>query len=339
MLVDLMEEYNVQRPNDYIFRLTSNSLLNNVSPSTIRNWYISYLRTGTTSGNRHRTSRRNRVVKPENFEYILKLNAIDNSLYYDEYADLIFKEFNVLYTSDQIQKECTKDLYEHRFTNKKLSKRAIERDNILDEMFNIAVLDNMDVIPARNYVILHEMSLQADHVQRTRGNSPKGIPSFNELFFGHPDNGNMSCISAITIEGCIAVKALKLNTAETFIDFFENHILIHCNAIGPRSVILLDSARVHNKDLIEMLCYEKGVRVVYFPPYEPWKNPIEFTNGNVRSYIHRNYFNITKFDNLANILETSFKASATPEKTIQFFNHCGLTITADDIAYINRTSN
>jgi len=49
MLVDLMEEYNVQRPNDYIFRLTSNSLLNNVSPSTIRNWYISYLRTGTTS--------------------------------------------------------------------------------------------------------------------------------------------------------------------------------------------------------------------------------------------------------------------------------------------------
>jgi transposase len=43
----------------------------------------------------------------------------------------------------------------------------------------------------------------------------------------------------------------------------------------PRSVLVMDNARIHCSEELQEMCNEAGVLLVYLPPYSPDYNPIE----------------------------------------------------------------
>ena len=99
-----------------------------------------------------------------------------------------------------------------------------------------------------------------------------------------------SILPAFTVDGYIAWEVHQGSiTALIFNDFVLNHVLPHCTADGgPRSVLVLDNARIHwNDDLIQM-CEAANVTLARLPPYSPDFNPIETSFALLKAWIRRN---------------------------------------------------
>jgi transposase len=101
-----------------------------------------------------------------------------------------------------------------------------------------------------------------------------------------------SILPAFTVDGYIAWEVHQGSiTAVIFNDFVRNQVLPHCISAangGPRSVLVLDNARIHwNVELIEM-CEEVGVTLARLPPYSPDFNPIETSFALLKAWIRRN---------------------------------------------------
>lgn len=109
---------------------------------------------------------------------------------------------------------------------------------------------------------------------------------------------------------------------------------------GPRSVILLDNARIHHSDEIRELVASfgetsrkiatgttlitvTGCKIEYLPPYSPHYNPIEQAFSVIKSYLRR--IGIGAYPTSAAYYElySAFRI-ITPEMTWGFFRHCNL---------------
>jgi transposase len=81
-------------------------------------------------------------------------------------------------------------------------------------------------------------------------------------------------------------------TADIFEDFILDDLLPLCNPYpGPRSVIIMDNASVHQsrQHRIVDACRRRGVWVRFLPPYSPDFNPIEESFGILKAFIRRHY--------------------------------------------------
>ena len=108
----------------------------------------------------------------------------------------------------------------------------------------------------------------------------------------------------------------------TKIDFrgYCSEILIPELKIG--STLILDNLSSH-KD-IEDLFLEKGINVLYLPPYTPEYNPIEMMWSKIKSYL-RKKTSLTLKDLKENI--TKAFDTITIEDIKGWFNHCGYECT------------
>jgi transposase len=99
-----------------------------------------------------------------------------------------------------------------------------------------------------------------------------------------------SILPAFTVDGYIAWEVHQGSiTAAIFNDFVRNQVLPHCTANGgPRSVLVLDNARIHWNDELLQMCDEAGVILARLPPYSPDFNPIETTFALLKAWIRRN---------------------------------------------------
>jgi transposase len=55
----------------------------------------------------------------------------------------------------------------------------------------------------------------------------------------------------------------------------------------PNSVLVMDNARIHHGGRIAELAAERGIRILYLPPYSPDLNPIEKAFSVLKSYLRR----------------------------------------------------
>lgn len=53
------------------------------------------------------------------------------------------------------------------------------------------------------------------------------------------------------------------------------------------SVLVMDNARIHHGGRIDELAAERGIRILYLPPYSPDLNPIEKAFSVLKSYFRR----------------------------------------------------
>jgi transposase len=64
----------------------------------------------------------------------------------------------------------------------------------------------------------------------------------------------------------------------------------------PKSVIIMDNARIHHDaDLIDLI-RALGCRIEFIPPYSPDFNPIEEAFSAVKGWLRRNYEYIEQMD-------------------------------------------
>jgi hypothetical protein len=99
---------------------------------------------------------------------------------------------------------------------------------------------------ANQLVFLDESGINARSGERTRGWSFKGKVA--RLKVPGAKAENFSVLPAMTVDGYIACNIYQGSVnAKMFKDFIEHDLLPRCSPFpGPRSVIIMDNASIHN---------------------------------------------------------------------------------------------
>ena len=135
----------------------------------------------------------------------------------------------------------------------------------------------------------------------------------------------VSVMAALSTEGFIGWKCTEGTfTRNTFYDAFCEKVIPHLNPWPlPRSIVILDNAKIHMFKELENAIYQCGARIIYLPPYCPELNPIEVCFGRLKAWIQ-------KHANLAfplypeMVLDVGmYKCTREDHGAVDIFGHCG----------------
>ena len=145
-----------------------------------------------------------------------------------------------------------------------------------------------------------------------------------------------SILPAFTIDGYLDYIIHQGSiTSEIFNNFIREKVIPHCTRFedgGPRSVLILDNARIHDSQELLDICNEAGILLEFLAPYSPDLNPIETSFALLKSFIRRyrelamEYAPENKFGSFLEIAVRSFQGDGDPGK---LFRLAG-------IQYVNR---
>jgi transposase len=127
-------------------------------------------------------------------------------------------------------------------------------------------------------VFLDESAANEFTKDRKLGWSMVGCPAVKERDFRRSER--WSILPAYTKDGYMAWKIFQGSyTKQIFNQFVCTEVLPRMNAYGgdrpPRSVLVMDNARIHCSEELQQMCNEAGVLLIYLLPYSPDYNPIE----------------------------------------------------------------
>lgn len=124
----------------------------------------------------------------------------------------------------------------------KLQKESKGRDEVLRGNW----IEKLGGYTAEQLVFLDESGINTHASERTHGWAPKGQIIRRQV--PGPRSQNYSVLPAYTVDGYIACNIYQgAVNGERFCAFLENDVLPKCSKYpGPRSVIVMDNATVHN---------------------------------------------------------------------------------------------
>lgn len=134
--------------------------------------------------------------------------------------------------------------------------------------------------------------------------------------FDDSPKDKLTLISAISLNGVFAEAEFKGSMDKVRFENYSENLLIPF--LKPGTTVIMDNLSSHKG--IEHLFNQKGIDVLYLPPYTPEYNPIEMMWAKIKNYLRKNRAkdihqlkeNITKAFNLINIQDIK-----------GWFNHCG----------------
>ncbi|KAF7350719.1 Transposase domain-containing protein [Mycena sanguinolenta] len=271
------------------------------STRTLRRTVQRYHTTGSVAKAAAIGRGRPRLLHSKDALYLLKLARHAPCTFLDEYQKLLHR-------------------YRHLSVHISTVHRTFERAG-LNKPISLIVLLNTPPI-----TLLHWTRLPKDDRTYARlwGRAPVGQRA--EAYQPFVRKRRFTGIAALALDvGIIASRVIEGSSdRDTFIDFLRNDLLPEMNPYpAPRSVILLDNARIHHSDEIRELVESFGCRIEYLPPYSPHYNPIEQVFSVIKSYLRR--IGIEAYPTSAAYYELyrSFQI-ITPEMTWGFFRHSGL---------------
>lgn len=120
---------------------------------------------------------------------------------------------------------------------------------------------------------------------RRTGWSPLGTTPVQVSKFHR--NQRYQILPAYALDGVLLSRVFQGSTDALFFEDFIEELLQHCGKYPePKSVLVMDNASFHRSERIEQLCLDKGVKLVYLPPYSPDLNPIEEFFAELKAFIH-----------------------------------------------------
>jgi transposase len=123
---------------------------------------------------------------------------------------------------------------------------------------------------------------------RRTGWSPLGTTPVQVSKF-HRDQ-RYQILPAYAQDGIIFSRVFQGSTDASFFEDFIEELLQHCGKYpDPKSVLIMDNASFHRSERIEQMCLDKGVKLVYLPPYSPDLNPIEEFFAELKAFIRRHW--------------------------------------------------
>jgi transposase len=203
--------------------------------------------------------------------------------YQDEIADFLFEVFGVQVSQPTISMV----LKRIQVTRKKLKVEAAQRNQELRTQWR----DDLQYFTADQIICVDESGSDDRTGDRQYGWADSGVRAKVRRWLASRER--VSVLPAYTIDGYIkSVTFYGTCTADIFEDFIIDDLLPLCNPYpGPRSVIIMDNASVHQSRQYRIVnaCRRRGVWVRFLPPYSPDFNPIEESFGDLKAFIRRYY--------------------------------------------------
>lgn len=123
---------------------------------------------------------------------------------------------------------------------------------------------------------------------RRTGWSPYGTTP-NQVSKFHRDQ-RYQILPAYAQDGVLHFRIFQGSTDASFFEDFIEELLQHCGKYPePNSVIVMDNASFHRSEKIGQMCLDKGVKLVYLPPYSPDLNPVEEFFAELKAFIRRHW--------------------------------------------------
>lgn len=58
----------------------------------------------------------------------------------------------------------------------------------------------------------------------------------------------------------------------------------------PKSILIIDNARIHRPQALKQMCSAVGVEIVFLPPYSPHLNPIKELFGEIKDFMKKEWY-------------------------------------------------
>lgn len=178
-------------------------------------------------------------------------------------------------------------------------------------------------------VFFDEMTCNRSHHERKFARSRRGTAAPHNGFFTNRSNRIISLV-AMAHDGIVAEYSQVGGniSAQTVLEFFNDDLLPHTTPFpGPRSVLILDNAKVHHVEELQLLCDEAGVLLLFLPPYSPFWNPTELVFSMVKTFLrtwgaefHKEFPSSDEFD--WQFLQLAYDF-VSPQNCANFVRHCG----------------
>lgn len=299
----------------YSLDLESVSAIMGPTVRSIRNWLRYFNAHGDVFS--HKTDGR-RSRYPENvLEFIKQYIENDPTFLIEELQSEMAQRFPSIknISSSTILRALRLDL---GLTRKVICKKAREA-SISEIKSFISRLSPFYCHPSQ-LVFIDETSKDSRDSLRRYGWSRKGTKCTNVVPFRR--GKRVSALAALDVHGFFSWELIEGTFSRgNFFNALKYKILPLMNPYPlPRSILILDNAKIHCFPEIFELCSAFGVVVVFLPPYCPQLNPIEFAFSTLKKFLSKNCryaFFVDPFQTMNVALRNCISHFAS------CFHHCG----------------
>ena len=172
-------------------------------------------------------------------------------------------------------------------------------------------------------VFIDETSKDARAAIRPYAWSQIGSPAIVQL--PTQRGSRVSTLAAFAMDGFFAwTHTAGTYTRRTFHDAFIENILPHLQPWPmPKSIVIIDNARIHMYEKLEEIIHSRGALLFFLPPYCPHLNPIEYGFSFVKRYIQK-HGNIAYQAQPELVLDVALGlCTDRPGMPINLIEHCG----------------
>ena len=246
---------------------------------------LQYFRTYGTAHNPHaRKTGRNRTLSPLDIKFISALVDQRHCIYLNEIRQALLEHRGHVVSVATLS--CT--LRRLDFSRKSVSRRALERNDILRSAYMNRIADT--VTNPDMFMFVDEAARNRRTSGRSKGWAFAGSRCIQHRFFVRGQR--FSILPVLTIDGIITHDIIPGSiNAERFFQFLQELVLPLTNPYpGPRSVLILDNCNIHHSEKIRVLVEDEAMcKLIFLPPYSPDLNPIEQVFSSIKSHLRRHW--------------------------------------------------
>jgi transposase len=242
---------------------------------------------GTVSPAHPSVQGRPRQIPFEAEQGILEFIDQNPTCYQDEIVDFLLTEYGISVHRTTVSRVLKK----LNQTHKRIERLFPEASDVARAQFR----SKMAEYKANQIVFLDESAANERTGDRRMGWSLRGLPC--KVVCSNRRSTRWSILPAMGLNGYLDYEIVHGSFTTERFNLFVRQLLSKMNPFpGPRSVLVLDNAKVHHSaDLIAM-CEEAGVRLEYLPPYSPDFNAIEESFSALKAWMRRNRALVSAFD-------------------------------------------
>ena len=289
------------------------------SLSTVRNWVVWFLQTGSY-GTPHCGSRnREGVVKRRHLEILIDhLRHVDATLYLDEMQRFLITTCGRKYGISRIHAA----LLRRKITRKKLSLIA-QQQNAYERHCHMQMVRLH--FEAGQIICVDETRKDARLLMRDHGYGPRD-ERVNVVRHYMRGFNSISAMGVMSLDGMVDAalhEARGINSA-TFFDDCVNHIIPHTNPFpGPNSVVFIDNAIIHWSAEVLELFRLHGVILHHLPAYGYDLMPIEKAFSKAVAWLRR-HESVVALNPRAGLRRALY--SVTSDDAAGYYRSCGIDV-------------
>lgn len=243
--------------------------------------------------------------------------------YQDEIAEFLDSEYLI-----QVYRSTVSRLLKKLgHTNKRIERAAEERDDEERAHWRSRLCG----WKPNQLVFLDESAANERTKDRKRGWSLKGLPC--TVRQSGQRSTRWSILPAIGLNGYLDYEIYHGSfNADRFLLFVRRLLRKMNRAPGPRSVLILDNARIHQAPELKPMCEEISIELAYLPRYSPDYNAIEESFSGLKAWMRRNRELVDSFTPFfEGYMHLAVMQSCNAQKAREYFKSASVEVTEKDV--------